>query len=431
MPSSAAMRSSSASCSRFELGDRAPQRVALAGLRVGVAPHLAGLGVGERRLRDERPQPGVLGLVLEERALLVGDRELRAQPLEAVAHVDEAALRAGSWTSGPGSLRRGPRPGMWQRGTAAEHAPRRSSPPSTRSCGRRVRRFVDTEVRPHVDEWERAGHFPDSLFRRCGELGFLGLHYPARFGGSDGDLAAGLVFVEELARCGAGAIPMAISVQIAHGHTRARRSSAPTTSASAGSRPRSPARRSARSRSPSPTPAPTSPRSAPAPCATATCGASTAARCSSPTARARTSSRSSPRPTPTAGHRGISLFIVDTSLPGVSVSRQLEKLGMHSSDTAEIALDDVRGPARRPHRPRTRPGLRAADVAAAVRTARGRGRVGRPRGAGARRHDRVRARAQDVRPADRAAPGDRAQARRRRDRARSRARRCSTRPRGA
>src|SRR6185369_15723305 len=76
-----------------------------------------------------------------------------------------------------------------------------------------VRRFVDTEVRPDVDEWERAGRFPDSLFQRCGELGFLGLHYPARWGGSDGDLAAGIVFVEELARCGAGAIPMAISVQ--------------------------------------------------------------------------------------------------------------------------------------------------------------------------------------------------------------------------
>ena len=44
---------------------------------------------------------------------------------------------------------------------------------------------------------------------------------------------------------------------------------------------------------------------------------------------------------PDGGHHGISLFIVDTNLPGVSVSRQLEKLGMHSSDTAEIALDDV------------------------------------------------------------------------------------------
>ena len=52
------------------------------------------------------------------------------------------------------------------------------------------------------------------------------------------------------------------------------------------------------------------------------------------------------RPIADAGsdHRGISLFIVDTSLPGVSVSRKLEKLGMWSSDTAEIALDDVAVP---------------------------------------------------------------------------------------
>ncbi|MDQ1381540.1 MAG: hypothetical protein QOJ71_2259, partial [Actinomycetota bacterium] len=76
-----------------------------------------------------------------------------------------------------------------------------------------VRRFVATEVRPHVVEWEDAGHFPDDLFRRCGELGFLGLHFPTEWGGGGGDLATGLLFVEELARCGAGAIPMAISVQ--------------------------------------------------------------------------------------------------------------------------------------------------------------------------------------------------------------------------
>src|SRR5215212_9294443 len=76
-----------------------------------------------------------------------------------------------------------------------------------------VRRFVATEVRPHVEEWEHAGAFPDALFRRCGDLGFLGLHYPAQWGGSEGDLAAGIVFIEELARCGAGAISMAIGVQ--------------------------------------------------------------------------------------------------------------------------------------------------------------------------------------------------------------------------
>ena len=107
-PSSAAMRSSSASCSSSSSRDRAAQRVALAGLRVGVAAHVAGLGVGDRRLRDQRAQPGVLGLGLEERALLVGDGQLRAQPLEAVAHVDEAALQQGARhrtcqsTCGPG-----------------------------------------------------------------------------------------------------------------------------------------------------------------------------------------------------------------------------------------------------------------------------------------------------------------------------------------
>ena len=76
-----------------------------------------------------------------------------------------------------------------------------------------VRRFVDKELRPHIDEWEDAGFFPDHVFRRCGELGFLGLHYSERWGGSGGDLAAEIVFVEELARSGCGSIAMAVSVQ--------------------------------------------------------------------------------------------------------------------------------------------------------------------------------------------------------------------------
>ena len=70
----------------------------MAGLGVGVAAGVARLDVGERRLRHERAQPGVLGLLLEERELLLGDRELGADPLEAVADVDEAALRGGTAT---------------------------------------------------------------------------------------------------------------------------------------------------------------------------------------------------------------------------------------------------------------------------------------------------------------------------------------------
>ncbi len=58
-----------------------------------------------------------------------------------------------------------------------------------------VRRFVDTEIRPHVADWEETGLFPDDVFRRCGELGFLGLHYPERWGGSGGDLALSLIHI--------------------------------------------------------------------------------------------------------------------------------------------------------------------------------------------------------------------------------------------
>ena len=123
------MRSRSASCSASSSRDRAPQRVALAGLRVGVAAHLAGLGVGDRRLRHERAQPGVLGLGLEERALLVGDGELGAQPLEAVAHVDEAALEQGARHRTRQSTRRRP---VWQRRTMTTIAPNAGRPGAPR-----------------------------------------------------------------------------------------------------------------------------------------------------------------------------------------------------------------------------------------------------------------------------------------------------------
>lgn len=45
-----------------------------------------------------------------------------------------------------------------------------------------IRRFVETELRPHAREWERARWFPDEVFARAGELGFLGLKYPAAYG---------------------------------------------------------------------------------------------------------------------------------------------------------------------------------------------------------------------------------------------------------
>jgi acyl-CoA dehydrogenase len=52
-----------------------------------------------------------------------------------------------------------------------------------------VRRFVSAEIAPRVEEWEQAREFPRDLFERCGELGFLGLKFPKRYGGQGGDLA--------------------------------------------------------------------------------------------------------------------------------------------------------------------------------------------------------------------------------------------------
>jgi len=75
-----------------------------------------------------------------------------------------------------------------------------------------VRDFVARELRPHADEWEEAEGFPDSVFRRMGELGLLGLRYPERYGGQGGDYFSAIVLAEEMARCGSGGVGMAISV---------------------------------------------------------------------------------------------------------------------------------------------------------------------------------------------------------------------------
>jgi acyl-CoA dehydrogenase len=67
-----------------------------------------------------------------------------------------------------------------------------------------ARSFVSKEIAPHVDEWEEARYFPDELFPRCGELGFLGLKFEERYGGQGGDYVHNAVWMEELSHSGAG-----------------------------------------------------------------------------------------------------------------------------------------------------------------------------------------------------------------------------------
>ena len=66
-----------------------------------------------------------------------------------------------------------------------------------------INRWVREEIVPHVDEWEAAGEFPLELYRRAGELGFLGLKYPTELGGQGGDYVHDAVWAEELAAAGA------------------------------------------------------------------------------------------------------------------------------------------------------------------------------------------------------------------------------------
>ena len=63
-----------------------------------------------------------------------------------------------------------------------------------------VRRFVETEIKPHGLAWEEQGFVPREVLRRMGSLGFFGIRYPERYGGSDMDALATVVLSEELGR---------------------------------------------------------------------------------------------------------------------------------------------------------------------------------------------------------------------------------------
>ncbi|MBE7451016.1 MAG: acyl-CoA dehydrogenase family protein [Kofleriaceae bacterium] len=77
-----------------------------------------------------------------------------------------------------------------------------------------VRDFVDKEINPHVDEWEKAGAFPaHEVFAKAGKLGLLGVSKPEAFGGLGLDYSYSMVCTEELGTCASGSVPMALGVQ--------------------------------------------------------------------------------------------------------------------------------------------------------------------------------------------------------------------------
>ncbi|MBN1774019.1 MAG: acyl-CoA dehydrogenase family protein [Deltaproteobacteria bacterium] len=207
-----------------------------------------------------------------------------------------------------------------------------------------VRRFVEQEVAPQADAWESERRIPRGIFRRMGELGFLGILHPPEVGGAGGDLFHAVAFLEELPRSRMGGFCAAVAVQQfmadrhiwAHGSEEQKRrwvvpsiegravGALAVTEPDAGSDVAALRTRAERHDG-----------------GWRIEGAKTFITNGADgdffTLAAKTA--------PDKGAAGISLFVVPADTPGVRVNRRLEKLGWHCCDTAELSFEDVRLPA--------------------------------------------------------------------------------------
>jgi alkylation response protein AidB-like acyl-CoA dehydrogenase len=203
--------------------------------------------------------------------------------------------------------------------------------------------WVKAELAPEADAWEES-FFPDSVFQRAGELGFLGLCVPEEYGGQGGDYFYSIVRAEAFTHANSGGLSLGMSVhtdmvippllQFATEEQKQRYlvpsvegtkiSCLGISEPGAGSDVASIRTKAVRDGD-----------------EYVISGSKTfitnGARADYMLLVAKTD--------PEAAHRGITLFLVDMDSPGVSVSNVLKKMGMHASDTAEIAFDEVRVPA--------------------------------------------------------------------------------------
>ncbi len=210
---------------------------------------------------------------------------------------------------------------------------------------KQVRAFAEKEHAPHLDEWENDTLFPRWVFQKAGELGILGAHYPEEVGGGGGDYWFSVAKSEELVRCEMAGVTMGLLVQsdmatpcINELGTREQKEEF-LEPALAGER-------------------------------IAALGVSEPGA-GSDVAGIRTTAKKDGgdyvingsktyitngtradfvtllvKTNPDAGYGGISIVLFPTDTKGFGVSKKLEKMGNHSSDTAELFFEDCRIPQR-------------------------------------------------------------------------------------
>jgi len=79
---------------------------------------------------------------------------------------------------------------------------------------RMVRQFVEKEVTPNAEEWEKNKRIPRAVWNRMGDLGFFGVNYPEKYGGTAADFFYSVVLLEELPRSTMGGFAAAVSVHV-------------------------------------------------------------------------------------------------------------------------------------------------------------------------------------------------------------------------
>ncbi|MCG6658837.1 acyl-CoA dehydrogenase [Halomonas campisalis] len=203
-----------------------------------------------------------------------------------------------------------------------------------------IRRFLEQEVAPHYEAWEAAGEMPRSLWETLGDAGLLGIDLPEALGGSGADFAIVQLALEEISRQGFGGLASAYNIHanivmpyLLHIATEQQQQ-----------------------------------RWLPAMARGEAVGAiaMTEPGAGSDLAAMKTRARRTEngwrldgskifitngqvadlvivcaKTDPAAGAKGVSLFLVDASLPGFSRGQPIKKIGQHASDTAELFFDGI------------------------------------------------------------------------------------------